>query len=48
MTAPCRPRNISLNNSTNNKSILIIKSDFERARQAHLNKPKIIEIGSIK
>ena len=47
MTASYRPRNISLNNSTNSKSILIIRPDFEKARQTYLNKSKIIEIGSV-
>ena len=47
VTVSCRPRNVSLNNLINNESILMIGSDFERARQAHLNKSKIIEIGSV-
>ena len=48
MAAPCRPQNITLNNSTNNKSILTIKIDFEKIRQAYLNELKIIKIRSIK
>ena len=47
MAAPCWPQNISFNNSINNKLILMIKIDFEKARQAYSNKLKIIKIGSV-
>ena len=44
---PCRLQNILINNSINNESNFIIRPDFERPRQAHLNKSKIIEIESV-